>query len=106
VCESRLSVTPYSTSHHSVVQFNTVACHQNWSAAMITDCSRVLDKQMAPQLVKKFHILCRNRRFITVFTTAASCLYSETDQSSSLPSPPLLFLEDVNLPLCALPQAS
>jgi hypothetical protein len=42
---------------------------------------------MVPQLVKKFHTLYRNRRFITVFTTARQLSLKRTNPVHSPPPP-------------------
>jgi hypothetical protein len=40
------------------------------SLTLITPCSRILEKPIGPQLVKKFHEFCGTRRFVTATTTA------------------------------------
>jgi hypothetical protein len=58
---------------HFVIPLNMEAAvfvAASTNLTLITQYSRVLERPIVPQLVKKFHELCGTRRFVTALTTA------------------------------------
>jgi hypothetical protein len=87
-----------TTTLHDVTTQKTTTCNY-----LLTPCSRVLlEKLIVTQLVKTFPAFYRTRRFITVFTTAATGPDSEPDASS--PHLPTLFLS--NIIFASMPRSS
>jgi hypothetical protein len=73
------------TKHH-----NTHTPHYAILTYLITPWFRVpLKKLTSLQLVKKFPAFYGTRRFITTFTSAATCPYPKPDQSNPYPQVPL-----------------
>jgi hypothetical protein len=71
---------------HCTTPYTKRACQTLKTAESSLTC------RQAPQFIKKFPTFCRTRRYITLFTTARSCMVSWDSWIQSTHSPPPSFL--------------